>query len=475
LESREQFKIYYAKNIIFAAGGNPGMYRNTVYPLSQFGSSGIMAREGVRFSNMTEWQYGIASVKFRWNLSGSYQQVIPRYIALDEKGNEEEFLHSYFSSVKNLGRAVFLKGYQWPFDPGKIAGEASSLVDLAIYIEKHIKGRRIFMDFTHNTGGKPFVIEEIDETAREYLEKSNALGPSPLDRLLSLNPLAYELYKSHGIDLAKEYLEIDVVPQHHNGGAEVNIWWETSVKHLFALGECAGTHGVQRPGGSALNAGQVGGYRAAAYIAGHYLKDDGYFSPTALDKMAAEEIKEFEEEFKSAPTPAPDESASAPTSQPGTGQQTQPGGAPLLERLQELNTGTAAFIRPKEEIEASLKTLEVLARQRPALPENLTDLFALKEIILMSRLMYSAILAYIKGGGKSRGSYLIIDSVKNIRDCLAGLETDTRFRDKVINSWYEKNEDRVVSAIRQVRPIPESDTWFEKVWREYLDGEIFRV
>ena len=32
----------------------------------------------------------------------------------------------------------------------------------------------------------------------------------------------------------------------------------------------AGTHGVKRPGGSALNAGQVGGIRAAEYIANVY-------------------------------------------------------------------------------------------------------------------------------------------------------------------------------------------------------------
>ncbi len=36
-----------------------------------------------------------------------------------------------------------------------------------------------------------------------------------------------------------------------------------------SVGEAAGTHGVCRPGGSALNAGQVGSERAARYIAAH--------------------------------------------------------------------------------------------------------------------------------------------------------------------------------------------------------------
>lgn len=45
--------------------------------------------------------------------------------------------------------------------------------------------------------------------------------------------------------------------------------WQTSVAGLYAIGECAGTHGLARPGGAALNAGQVGGKRAAEEIARH--------------------------------------------------------------------------------------------------------------------------------------------------------------------------------------------------------------
>ncbi|MDR1618427.1 MAG: FAD-binding protein [Treponema sp.] len=461
LEAQKRFCARFAKNIVFATGGNPGMYRSTVYPPSQFGASGLMAREGVRFANMTEWQYGIASVKFRWNLSGSYQQVIPRYVAVDEKGNEEEFLCSYFSSIKNLGKAVFLKGYQWPFDPGKIAGEGSSLVDLAIYIEKHLRKKRIYMDFTHNPRGTEgigfFSLDEIDETPRDYLAKSKALGTAPVERLLQINPLAFELYRSQGIDLSKEYLEIDVAPQHHNGGAEVNIWWETSLKHLFAVGECAGTHGVQRPGGSALNAGQVGGYRAASYIAGFYLKEDPFYGEDALGAMTRAELAEFEKDFIG---PAPARSG-------------ENDAAAALARVQELNTRSAAFVRPREEIDACVEELAELARRPVPIPGKLTLLFSLKEIILMSRLMYDAILAFVKGGGKSRGSYLVIDSIGKIEDCLGGTETDVRFRDKVIVSRYIPGEDRVMSETRPVRPIPESDFWFEEVWREYREGGIF--
>ncbi len=61
--------------------------------------------------------------------------------------------------------------------------------------------------------------------------------------------------------------KIAICAQHNNGGLSVDHHWQTNVKGFFAVGEVAGTHGVTRPGGSALNAGQVGSTRAAEYIA----------------------------------------------------------------------------------------------------------------------------------------------------------------------------------------------------------------
>jgi succinate dehydrogenase/fumarate reductase flavoprotein subunit len=267
--------------------------------------------------------------------------------------------------MKNMGRAVFLKGYQWPFDPAKIAGEGSSLVDMAIYVEKYIKGKRIFLDYNRNP--KDFVLDEIDETAYEYLAKSDALCPTPLERLLRLNPLSYDLYKSNGIDLAKEYLEIDVLPQHNNGGAEINAWWETSVKHLFVVGECAGSHGVHRPGGSALNSGQVGGLRAASFIAGHYLKEeDTFYNLETLKTMAAGILGEFEKEL-------------LPAS--GTSTNTSPG--EMLQRLQVMNAKAAKFIRSRRDLEKSREELSTLAGENANAAEDFSAFFRFKETLLL--------------------------------------------------------------------------------------------
>ena len=79
-----------------------------------------------------------------------------------------------------------------------------------------------------------------------------------------------ELYRDNGIDLSSEPLEIGICAQHNNGGLKSNIWWESDLRHLFPVGEVNGSHGVYRPGGSALNSGQVGSARAAEFISRRY-------------------------------------------------------------------------------------------------------------------------------------------------------------------------------------------------------------
>lgn len=102
-------------------------------------------------TNLHEWQYGLASVDFRWNVSGTYQQVLPRYISVDETGKEHEFLPDYFETPEQALDMVFLKGYQWPFDVRK-AG-ASSAIDLIIHHETVDLGHKVYMDFRTDPRG----------------------------------------------------------------------------------------------------------------------------------------------------------------------------------------------------------------------------------------------------------------------------------------------------------------------------------
>ncbi|RLB95180.1 MAG: hypothetical protein DRH90_25785 [Deltaproteobacteria bacterium] len=119
------------------------------------------------------------------------------------------------------------------------------------------------------------------------------MGKTPVQRLKKLNVQAYDLYKKHNIDLEKDLLEINVLPQHNNGGVHVNKWWESNIKHLFVIGECAGTHGVYRPGGAALNSGQVGGMRAAYFIKNNYLGNKNK-NKKAVKNLIKEKVKNSE-------------------------------------------------------------------------------------------------------------------------------------------------------------------------------------
>jgi len=257
-----EVSVIACQNVILCTGGPAGIYKNTVYPESQHGATGLAIEAGAALSNMEEWQYGIASTRFRWNLSGTYQQVLPRYISMDREGNEKEFLYDKLGD-DSLG-LIFLKGYQWPFDTRKTEG--SSKVDL-LAAEEIKQGNRVYLDFLHNPKGLERGFDILPQEAYAYLEKSGALFGTPIERLKKMNKGAVELYASHGIDLYNEYLEIAVCAQHCNGGVMVDAHWQSEIEGLYAAGEAAGTFGVYRPGGSALNSTQVGSLRAAEHIA----------------------------------------------------------------------------------------------------------------------------------------------------------------------------------------------------------------
>lgn len=258
--TKSGFVIIRSKAVILCTGAPASIYSRSVYPENQCGATGLAIEAGAELSNFQEWQYGIASVKFRWNLSGSYQQVIPRYFSVGPDGEEKEFLIEN-KNENDIYSKVFLKGYQWPFDSAKTEG--SSEIDILVFKELE-KGNRVFLDYTKNP--KNFSFNDLSDEAKNYLTEAGSIAETPVERLLKLNPKAVKLYAEHGIDLMKDMLEISICAQHNNGGIRTDINSESTVKNLFAVGEAAGKFGIYRPGGSALNDTQVGGLRAAMYL-----------------------------------------------------------------------------------------------------------------------------------------------------------------------------------------------------------------
>ena len=253
-------------DLILATGGPAGIYADSVYPVGHMGSTGLALAAGADAQNLALWQYGLASTAPRWNVSGTYMQVLPRFVSVDPDGREHDFLLEAFEDPYEALNMVFLKGYQWPFDPKK-AATGSSRIDLLVHRETTQKRWKVYLDFTQNPMELDF--SKLSSEARSYLRRADALFGTPIQRLAKMNAPAIALYQSKGVDLSKEYLPIALCAQHNNGGIAVDLWWRATVPGLYAAGECAGTHGMVRPGGSALNAGQVGALRAAQHIANH--------------------------------------------------------------------------------------------------------------------------------------------------------------------------------------------------------------
>ncbi len=441
-----------AKRVILATGGPASCYATSVYPESQTGMTGLALEAGAEAANLQEWQYGLASTSFRWNVSGTYQQVLPRYISVDADGVEREFLPAYFDDPCRALDRVFLKGYQWPFDTEKIQG--SSLIDILVHHEMFDLGRRVFLDFRTDPAGLENGFGGIGDEARRYLKNSDALLLTPLARLKKMNPLAIDLYKTHGIDLAAEPLEIGVCAQHHNGGIAVDADWQSTVRGLYVAGEAAGTFGVRRPGGSALNAAQVGSLRAAEHIA--YTTKPDTECPSAFTELAGEE-------------------AAALLGLCGRALQ-QTGAANVRDirwERQRAMSLAAAHIRDETRMAEMERTLEGMLALFPdglhlAGPEELFDFFKTRDLLVTQLAVLSAMREAAARTG-TRGSALVIhpDGMR-IHPALPGFayKPPTPLPD---NRWMRtvRTDTGFASAFCPVRPLPHPDGWFETVWDEY--------
>lgn len=451
--------IFKASNIIMATGGHAMIYKNSVYPSCQTGMTGMALEAGAEGANLQEWQYGIASVDFRWNLSGTYQQVIPKYVSVDADGKEHEFLMDYFENPSDCVNYVFQKGYQWPFDSAKIKG--STVIDMIVYNEAVNLGRKIYMDF--RTEPKPLEngFDALSDEARTYLKNSDALVKTPIARLEKMNHKAIELYKAHGIDLYKEPLKISVCAQHTNGGIAVDSNWETSVSGLYAVGELAGTFGVYRPGGTALNSTQVGSLRAAEHIAykentwkkynnleyheiiaknvSKILEKIGEIHKKPVDKLKNNDIiKTYKEEFS--------EKMSISASYIRN-----------IGKMRELKKETKEFLENFDKYTGNVNIHELV----PYL--KLRDMLITQNAVLDAMIL-SAEKIGSRGGSFSSDKLPPLDSARDIFNIKLSENKD--YENKILYTSYAECESK--SVFRDIRPIPHCDNWFETVWNDYL-------
>lgn len=468
IHSEPAYKIIWCKNVILATGGPAGMYHDSVYPVSQTGSTGMAFEAGASGKNLTEWQFGMASLNPRWNVSGTYMQVLPSFISTDQDGNDEkEFLLDYFNELPDLLSMVFLKGYQWPFDVNKIFG-GSSVIDLLVYQETVLKKRRVFLDYRVNPGNlekdRDLPYASMIPEAKEYLSQAGACFGTPIERLKHMNEPAILFYQDHHIDLFKERLEIAVCAQHNNGGLSTNHLWETNLSGLYAIGEVCASHGVTRPGGTALNAGQVGAVRAAEGI---FLKKRTHMkeaSPStesgikerlriqALDRIRLSEHAE--------------------------------GNCPLSElwiNASKRMSAAAGMIRNQVQMETALKETEddicqFMQKAKSPSVSQLSLFYKLYDMLLSQKMYLFAMLDYAKAGGGSRGSALYTDSTGELPG-FPGCQTfGELYRCRLDQKMHGQEVQEVTlkegtpsASRRPVRPLPDVDYFFENQWRIYRE------
>ena len=454
----DRFVLIRCKNVIWATGGPAGMYADSVYPFSQYGATGLALEAGAKGKNLTEWQYGLASVAPRWNVSGTYMQVLPRvYSAAADGSDEREFLMDFFTDAHDMLSKLFLKGYQWPFDVRKVAG-GSSIIDILVYLET-CKGRKVYLDYRTNPADGEFSYDDLLPEAHEYLTRAGACFGTPIERLAHMNQPAIDFYRDKGVDLYTQPLEIALCAQHNNGGIGIDCWWQTDVKGLFAVGEAAASHGVYRPGGTALNAGQVGSTRAAQYIAARCRGD----ASAGFDVAASAALAEM--------------AALADACRADTGNVRA-----LWQHAAEEMSRCGAAIRDPAQIRAYGKQVEAqlagfAKTVKAGSRTELAMVYRLRDMLLSQHAYLTAMADYTAHGGKSRGSALYTDLTGGIKPFTQLPDTFTFALDEaeaplIQELWFEDGTCR--TRWRAPRPIPEDDDFFENVWRSYREtGNIY--
>lgn len=459
--AESRFTLFRCKNVVYATGGPAGMYANSVFPVGHLGASGAAFEAGVKGKNLTEWQFGLASIQPRWNVSGTYMQVLPRFISTDQDGNDErEFLGDFFADKGDLLTRVFLKGYQWPFDVRKVDG-GSSMVDILVYIETCLKGRRVFLDFRKNPFDAPVDFNLLSPEAHEYLEKAGACFGTPIERLLHMNAPAVDFYMDKGVDIRREPLEIALCAQHNNGGLSIDAWWQTNVQGFFAAGEVSASHGVYRPGGSALNAGQVGSARAAQYIAARCQGEPG-----SVEELLSHCGSEIEKDIALAAGAISDENTVHSLWAEATSRMSRVGGAirdtqGMKEALADI-ADTIAHYGEKAKLQGEA---------------GMGKLFRLRDTLISQYVYLSAMVNHVQNGGSSRGSALYTDANGSLADeklpeIFRFVLDDGSRADRVQEVVYRNGE--CFFEERSVRPIPVEDDCFENIWRDYREnGNVY--
>ncbi len=223
------FVLIHAKIVVLATGGHSRMFSRSSSRFWENTGDGIALAYhcGARFMDMEMFQFHPTGMLYPRQASGVLVTEAVRgeggYL-LNSKG--ERFMRRY--------------------DPERMELSARDVVARAIYHEvaagRGTKHGGVWLDITHK----------------------------PKDYILQRLPTIYKQFQHFlGIDISKEHMEVGPTAHYSMGGVWTNHkTGETSVKHLYAIGEVtSGAHGANRLGGNSLAELLVFGRLTGATIA----------------------------------------------------------------------------------------------------------------------------------------------------------------------------------------------------------------
>lgn len=213
-----------ANKVVIATGGIGGIYKNTTNEKIACGDGiALCERANVTVQDMEFVQF---------HPTGFYEE--------DKTGQAfliSEAVRGEGAILKNIKGERFMSKY----DPERMELAPRDVVSQAIYREMFDTwSDHVYLDITHKS--------------KEYL--------------INRFPTIYKHCLDHGIDMAKDYIPVCPVEHFLCGGIKTDINGQTSMKNLFAVGECArtGVHGANRLASNSLLECVVFGKRVANMI-----------------------------------------------------------------------------------------------------------------------------------------------------------------------------------------------------------------
>ena len=225
---------YLAKVTLMATGGCGAVYQTTTNPLVATGD-------------------GIAMVYRAKGTVRDMEFIQFHPTALYHPGDRPSFLiteamRGYGAVLKNLDGTEFMQKYD-----ERLSLAPRDIVARAIDSEMKLHGTdSLFLDVTH---------KDADETRRHF-------------------PNIYEKCFSLGIDITRDMIPVAPAAHYLCGGIDVDLNGESSIKRLYALGECSrtGLHGGNRLASNSLIEAVVyadaAARHASSVISGYDLRND---------------------------------------------------------------------------------------------------------------------------------------------------------------------------------------------------------